>query len=119
MVHRRGDGEPSITPKRQLEQAAVANKILKGIKIEDFRPECTQYPDVFFPTEGDDEGIANAKRACGRCEIREACLEAALAYEEGRATYGRYGVWGGLTETERESVARKRRRAEKAGASDE
>ncbi len=36
-----------------------------------------------------------AKRVCGECSVRGACLEYALRVNE------RLGIWGGLTETER------------------
>lgn len=37
----------------------------------------------------------DAKRICGVCPVRDACLAHALNYDE------RYGIWGGLTEEER------------------
>ncbi len=41
-----------------------------------------------------------AKRICGMCPIRTACLEYALDNDE------RFGVWGGLSEKERLEIRR-------------
>ncbi|MFD2684967.1 WhiB family transcriptional regulator [Streptomyces phyllanthi] len=49
--------------------------------------------DFFFPEPG--SSVREAKRICGMCEMRSACLEYALANDE------RFGVWGGLSERER------------------
>lgn len=56
---------------------------------------------LFFHPEGE-RGAARvardtaAKEVCGRCVVRAACAEWALERREP------YGVWGGLTEDERE-----------------
>ncbi|WP_329199741.1 MULTISPECIES: WhiB family transcriptional regulator [unclassified Streptomyces] len=50
-------------------------------------------PAFFFPEPG--SSLRDAKRLCGACEGRAACLEYALANDE------RFGVWGGLSESER------------------
>lgn len=49
--------------------------------------------DFFFPEPG--SSVREAKRICGMCEMRTACLEYALSNDE------RFGVWGGLSEKER------------------
>jgi WhiB family redox-sensing transcriptional regulator len=49
--------------------------------------------DFFFPEPG--SSVREAKRICGMCEMRSACLEYALANDE------RFGIWGGLSEKER------------------
>ncbi|WP_267242049.1 WhiB family transcriptional regulator [Streptomyces sp. PR69] len=55
---------------------------------------CAQVgPEFFFPAPG--SSTREAKRLCGACEGRVACLEYALAHDE------RFGVWGGLSEKER------------------
>lgn len=60
-------------------------------------------PDVFFHPEGE-RGPARrdrdsaAKAVCGACPVLRQCREHALRVREP------YGVWGGLTEDERESV---------------
>jgi WhiB family redox-sensing transcriptional regulator len=54
--------------------------------------------DFFFPAPG--SSTREAKRLCGACEGREACLKYALAHDE------RFGVWGGLSEKERQRLRR-------------
>ncbi|HET7482014.1 MAG TPA: WhiB family transcriptional regulator [Actinomycetota bacterium] len=66
---------------------------------------CRDVPvHLFFPPaehEGDE-----AKAICAACEVRQTCLEFALAADE------RFGVWGGLNPQERRSLlARRRSRA--------
>lgn len=63
-------------------------------------------PDLFFPvahTYGWRKQTEAAKRVCGRCPVRQACLEWAL--ETGQPA----GVWGGMSEQERQSLSRVRR----------
>lgn len=47
-----------------------------------------------------------AKRVCGRCPVREFCLEHALLSEA-------HGVWGGLTASERTALRHDRELAER------
>lgn len=54
--------------------------------------------DFFFPEPG--SSVREAKRICGMCEMRSACLDYALANDE------RFGVWGGLSEKERLNLRR-------------
>ena len=54
--------------------------------------------DFFFPEPG--SSVREAKRICGMCPIRSACLEYALDNDE------RFGVWGGLSEKERLEIRR-------------
>jgi len=54
--------------------------------------------DFFFPEPG--SSVREAKRICGMCEMRPACLEYALSNDE------RFGVWGGLSEKERLQLRR-------------
>ncbi|WEH38586.1 WhiB family transcriptional regulator [Streptomyces sp. NBC_01218] len=55
-------------------------------------------PEFFFPAPG--SSTREAKRLCFACEGRVACLEYALANDE------RFGVWGGLSENERDRLRR-------------
>jgi WhiB family transcriptional regulator, redox-sensing transcriptional regulator len=57
--------------------------------------------DFFFPEPG--SSVREAKRICGLCPIRSACLEYALDNDE------RFGVWGGLSEKERLELRRTHR----------
>jgi WhiB family redox-sensing transcriptional regulator len=54
--------------------------------------------DFFFPEPG--SSVREAKRICGLCESRAACLSYALDNDE------RFGVWGGLSEKERMQLRR-------------
>ena len=63
-------------------------------------------PELFFPPGRDDvdsEQIAAAKAICASCEVVDACL--AFALEHGI----RDGIWGGLTDRERQALRRSRR----------
>ncbi|EST32080.1 WhiB family transcriptional regulator [Streptomyces niveus] len=55
-------------------------------------------PEFFFPAPG--SSTREAKQLCGACEGRRECLEYALDNDE------RFGVWGGLSEKERERLRR-------------
>lgn len=62
-------------------------------------------PDLFFPV-GHSPGwlkqIKQAKKVCARCPVKQACLEWALSTDQ------RFGIWGGLDEGERRTMARSR-----------
>ncbi|WP_030560772.1 WhiB family transcriptional regulator [Streptomyces aureocirculatus] len=57
-------------------------------------------PDFFFPEPG--SSVREAKRICRLCAMRPACLAYAIDNDE------RFGVWGGLSEKERQSLRRER-----------
>jgi WhiB family transcriptional regulator, redox-sensing transcriptional regulator len=59
-------------------------------------------PEVFFPFPGDARGIAKAKAICNRCTVKTACGEWALETRQAD------GVWGGLSEAEREDIRMQR-----------
>jgi len=58
---------------------------------------------IFFPDS--EEESAQAQAVCAACPVRQACLEFALITRQDD------GVWGGLTETERRRVRRRRQEA--------
>lgn len=63
-------------------------------------------PELFFPigTSGPAlEQIENARAICMQCEVREDCLDWALASGQDA------GVWGGTSEEERKAMRRTRR----------
>lgn len=63
-------------------------------------------PELMFPNRGASERqIASAKSICIECPDRVRCLEYAIA----PATRVPHGVMGGLTETERKKLIKKRR----------
>ncbi|AVJ50256.1 WhiB family transcription factor [Mycobacterium phage Mendokysei] len=65
------------------------------------RALCAQTdPDAFFPDKGG--STKEAKAICAGCDVRDECLEYALAHDE------RFGIWGGLSERERRSIKRGR-----------
>ncbi len=64
-------------------------------------------PELFFPvgTTGPAlDQIDAAKAVCDTCQVRDDCLEWALATGQDA------GVWGGLSEEERRALRRARRR---------
>ncbi|HYP23903.1 MAG TPA: WhiB family transcriptional regulator [Actinomycetota bacterium] len=63
---------------------------------------CKTLPlEVFFPPA--EQEAEAAKAICSGCTVREPCLEAALAAGE------RFGIWGGMSSDERQTVAARRR----------
>jgi len=62
--------------------------------------------DIFFPPSDDAAGPARA--ICARCPVQESCREWAIATRQPD------GVWGGLTETERRRIRRRRQAAARA-----
>jgi len=63
------------------------------------RALCAQTdPEAFFPEKGG--STREAKRICLGCDVKDACLDYALANDE------RFGIWGGLSERERRRLKR-------------
>ncbi|MGH9264658.1 MAG: WhiB family transcriptional regulator [Acidimicrobiales bacterium] len=58
---------------------------------------------LFFPET--EEEAAQALAVCAACPVREACLEFALITRQDD------GVWGGMTETDRKRLRRRRQEA--------
>ena len=56
-------------------------------------------PEGFFPIS--EEDAWRAKEICAACNVRESCLVFSLTNRE------RYGVWGGVTEKERQDMFRR------------
>ncbi|PXY21441.1 WhiB family transcriptional regulator [Prauserella muralis] len=64
------------------------------------RALCAQTdPEAFFPEKGG--STREAKRICQGCEVKDDCLEYALAHDE------RFGIWGGLSERERRKLKKR------------
>ena len=73
---------------------------------------CRTLPvEIFFPPA--EQEAEEAKSVCAVCEVRQLCLEFALAAGE------RFGIWGGLTTQERRSLAAKRRNLARQAKVDE
>lgn len=72
------------------------------------RAACVGVPDdVFFPVEHRRSPV-EARRICNACPVRAACLNEAMSVEND-SMRGRFGVFGGLTPTQRARLARKAR----------
>ena len=56
-------------------------------------------PEAFFPEKGG--STREAKKVCLTCDVRQECLEYALANDE------RFGIWGGLSERERRKLKKR------------
>jgi len=64
-------------------------------------------PHLFFPPPGY-AGVEQARQAravCHTCPLQAECCEYGIQHRE-------WGIWGGLTETERNNIWRRRRQAE-------
>lgn len=73
------------------------------------QPECQTFPDVFFPEDWGGQvergqhyfqAVRTAKTYCGKCPIRQLCLDYAITAGE------TYGVWGGMSPAERKAIRR-------------
>lgn len=62
------------------------------------------FPETFVPENDNAYDAAEAKKVCARCPERLACLAGAL--DAASKGWVLYGVWGGLTLTERSEIAK-------------
>jgi WhiB family redox-sensing transcriptional regulator len=76
-----------------------ARAACRGPEREAFYP-----PTQFEPKRERDQREAKAKLVCGTCDVRQHCLDYAIAINETQ------GVWGGLNEAERRQYAAQLRR---------
>lgn len=53
---------------------------------------------AFYPEQG--ASAVEAKMICRACTVRDQCLDYAMAHNE------RHGVWGGMTDPERQRLKR-------------
>ena len=59
-------------------------------------------PDLWFPqVEATGEQRHAPVRICGDCPVQDTCLKDAMRREHGLSTRMRFGIWGGLTPTQR------------------
>ena len=83
--------------------AGPSIKLANGENVElswQERALCAQTdPEAFFPEKGG--STREAKRVCLSCDVRQECLEYALAHDE------RFGIWGGRSERERRRLKRR------------
>ena len=86
-----------------MNQARAQLELLDAIDTAPSDVPCTNYPDAFFPewkSIGGREMAANAKSLCKECPIIQQCAEYGIRF-------ARYGIWGGLLESEREAIRAK------------
>lgn len=88
---------PAWRVQEPIAPSKVSREFMRNANCEDVDP------DVFFPNLTDSKAIEQAKQICRRCSEQTVCLEFALSSSEEQ------GVWGGLTEDEREELIRSRR----------
>ena len=94
-------GLPGLPPRPHLSLVPDARDIDVEPQDDQWqeRALCAQTdPEAFFPEKGG--STREAKRICLGCEVKDACLEYALANDE------RFGIWGGLSERERRRLKR-------------
>lgn len=72
------------------------------------RCRVSKYPDRWYSNNRSEQ--LEAKRICSGCEVKERCLEEALAKGD------IWGVWGGMNQSDRREVIRERKRAQAAAA---
>lgn len=94
-------GRPTVGGREDLPKGLAAELAGWAWRLD---AACGGLPSsMFFSPEGE-RGAARrrrertAKAVCGSCVVRQHCAAYALAYKE------RYGVWGGLSEHEREAI---------------
>lgn len=82
----------------------AARRALKTILDEPWLPRalCANAdPEAFFVVKGGD--TRGAQKICAQCPVIEPCREWALTHGEA------FGVWGGLSEQERQRIFKRRR----------
>lgn len=98
-IEHEGGNEVSAPPRLSLVVTGF-DEMFESIEEQwQERALCAQTdPEAFFPEKGG--STREAKRICLGCEVRDECLEYALAHDE------RFGIWGGLSERERRRLKR-------------
>ena len=88
--------------RRHLNKASVA--LMKKLQDND-GAACEALPEMFFPQGQNMEMLMSeiriAKSICAECPVKRECLDYALVADEP------YGIWGGLTPTERSILKRR------------
>ena len=57
--------------------------------------------EMFFPGRGEKKKTEQAKAICKVCPVGQECLTFTLGYEQ---SHERYGIYGGLTQEERNQL---------------
>ena len=84
---------------RRLLELSSDNASRPSHEWMDFASCSTLEPSVMYPV--DDLGIQTAKECCEVCPVRAECLANSIINKEN------YGIWGGLTPSERNKLTRK------------
>jgi len=98
-----GPAQGGVTGRPQLSVVPEQAGVFGDQELDDEqwqeRALCAQTdPEAFFPEKGG--STREAKRICLGCEVKDRCLDYALAHDE------RFGIWGGLSERERRRLKR-------------
>lgn len=105
--HSEGDG-PALRTETAISAVNMSGIRTRGVPELDIPdlPEAAckgiSDPEPFHPVTPAARGVAEAKRICGGCPERAACLAWSLSWERRNGPQG--GVWGGLTEWERRDL---------------
>ena len=69
---------------------------------------CAQFAGDRWYTDPEGAGTGmegrTAIRICGDCPVQAQCLHAAMRLEQGMGRTSRFGIWGGLTHTQRATL---------------
>jgi WhiB family redox-sensing transcriptional regulator len=77
-----------------MDPQRIAELLESGQEIWQSFALCSEVDfDTFFPEKGG--STKEAKRICAECAVTEQCLEYAIVNDQ------RYGIWGGIAESER------------------
>jgi WhiB family transcriptional regulator, redox-sensing transcriptional regulator len=95
-----------MTSRAKLTNFSIPNFVLSG------KPSCADVdPELFFPQEievtktktiGKYVNLKAARQICSTCPLKVACLDYGLRNHE-------IGIWGGLTETQRDDLRKTNR----------
>ena len=88
---------PDTDTDRMMGPADQATDLLGDVPQWQELALCSQTdPEAFYPEKGG--STREAKKICGRCVVKDDCLQYALTHDE------RFGIWGGLSERERRKL---------------
>lgn len=74
-------------------------------------------PEAFYPVSTTDpHAYDDARAICALCPVRDACLAAAMTAEGGAGAAARFGMWGGMTPSERAALYSRTMRRKREGA---
>ncbi|GAB3192622.1 WhiB family transcriptional regulator [Nesterenkonia suensis] len=101
---RRTESEPEAQPARSETWLGLPSLIpaeqIEGELAWQVDALCAQTdPEAFFPEKGG--STRDAKKVCAACNVKQECLDYALANDE------RFGIWGGLSERERRKLRKR------------